>query len=183
MPTSSRQFGTLPAPGRRDLTGSDGPVTMSRWSQLRRVDESSPGVDSSYMQPSGDDKLRTHVDESRLAEVLAANPELAAAMPDPAAATVIKELGTPLHRQVEAAMTSYADRPALADRAAEPVLDPATGRTTLRLLPRYDAITYREVRNRVAAIAADWHERGLKAGDIVCTLGFTSGDYTVVDLA
>ena len=135
------------------------------------------------MQPTGEAKLRTYVNEGRLAEVLAADPSLRAAMPEPAASAVIRNASTPLHRQVETALTAYADRPALADRATEPVLDPATGRTTLRLLPRYDSITYREVRDQVAAIAADWREHGLEPGDIVCTLGFTSGDYTVVDLA
>ena len=130
------------------------------------------------MQPTGEDTLRTFADEGRLAEVLAADPSLRAALPVPATGTVIRDASTPLHRQIEAVLTAYADRPALADRAAEPVPDPATGRTTLLLLPRYDAITYREVRDRVAAIAADWHEHGLKPGDIVCTLGFTSTDYT-----
>jgi fatty acid CoA ligase FadD9 len=135
------------------------------------------------MQSTGDDALRTFVDEGRLAELLAADPGLLSAMPDPAAGAVVRDAGTPLHRQIEAVLTAYADRPALADRATEPVLDPATGRTTVRLLPRYDTITYQEVRDRVAAIAADWREHGLQPGDIVCTLGFTSGDYTVVDLA
>src|ERR1700742_5020766 len=56
----------------------------------------------------------------------------------------------------EAVTTGYAARPGLAERATEPVVDPATGRTMLRLLPRFDAITYREVWARAGAIAADW---------------------------
>jgi fatty acid CoA ligase FadD9 len=63
------------------------------------------------------------------------------------------------------------------------VTDPATGRTTLRLLPRFDTITYREVWARAGAIAADWREHALDVGDVVCTLGFTSSDYTTIDLA
>ncbi|QUQ63630.1 NAD dependent epimerase/dehydratase [Kutzneria sp. CA-103260] len=107
-------------------------------------------------------------------------------MPDQAVTAVIRDPDTPLHRQIELALTAYADRPALGERATEPVTDPATGRTTLRLLPRFDTIAYREVQDRTAAIAADWCQHGehpLQPGDVVCTLGFTSSDYAIVDLA
>ena len=105
------------------------------------------------MQPTGEeDTLRTYADEDRLTELLAADPALWAAMPDPAAAAVIRDASTPLHRQIEAVLTTYADRPALADRATEPVLDAATGRTTRRLLPRYDTITYLEVLSKGLAV-------------------------------
>src|SRR4051794_6514428 len=99
------------------------------------------------MQLSGE-QLGSHVDSERLAELLAADEELRNALPDPAATAAIKDPSTTLDRQIETALTVYADRPALAERATEPVVDPATGRTTLRLLPRFDTITYREVRDR-----------------------------------
>ncbi|WP_063753645.1 AMP-binding protein [Kutzneria sp. 744] len=137
------------------------------------------------MQLPGE-KAASYVDSARLAELLAADEELRHAVPDPAVTAVIKDPSTTLDRQIEAALTAYADRPALAERATEPVVDPATGRTTLRLLPRFDAITYRELRDRTAAVAADWRqhaEHPFSPGDIVCTLGFTSSDYTVIDLA
>ncbi|MEK8169219.1 AMP-binding protein [Streptomyces sp. M19] len=38
----------------------------------------------------------------------------------------------------------------------EPVTDPATGRTTSRLLERFDTITYGELWERVGAVAAEW---------------------------
>src|SRR5262249_47963388 len=46
---------------------------------------------------------------------------------------------------VAGVMEGYADRPALGQRARELVTDPATGRSTLKLLPRFDTRTYREV--------------------------------------
>jgi len=124
--------------------------------------------------------------DRRLAHLLATDQQLRDAMPDQAVTAAIRDPGASLHRQIDLVMTAYADRPALAERATEPVVDPATGRTTLGLLPRFDSITYREVRDRTAAIAADWRQHGehpLQPGDMVCTLGFTSSDYTTVDLA
>ncbi|GAA3436901.1 AMP-binding protein [Kutzneria kofuensis] len=131
-------------------------------------------------------QLSGEQDVARLEELLAVDEELRDAMPDPAVTAVLRDPSTSLDRQVETVTAAYADRPALAERASEPVVDPATGRTTRRLLPRFEAITYREARDRAAAIAADWRrhgERPLDAGDIVCTLGFTSPDYAVIDLA
>ncbi|WP_249227739.1 carboxylic acid reductase [Kutzneria sp. CA-103260] len=142
------------------------------------------------MQLSGEDRSSSTGAQSdrdrRLAHLLATDHQLRDAMPDQAVTAVIRDPDTPLHRQIELALTAYADRPALGERATEPVTDPATGRTTLRLLPRFDTIAYREVQDRTAAIAADWCQHGehpLQPGDVVCTLGFTSSDYAIVDLA
>jgi fatty acid CoA ligase FadD9 len=79
----------------------------------------------------------------------------------------------------------YADRPALGQRARELVTD-ATGRTTTRLLPRFETMSYREVWDRVSAIAAALHDDStapVNPGDFVATIGFASPDYFSVDLA
>ena len=83
-------------------------------------------------------------------------------------------------------MERHADQPALGERAAERTTDPATGRTTRQLLPHFDTITYGQLQERVNAVAADWHHAAhspLQSGDFVCLLGFTSIDYTTLDLA
>jgi fatty acid CoA ligase FadD9 len=80
-------------------------------------------------------------------------------------------------------MEGYADRPALGQRARELVTDPASGRKTLRLLPRFETITYRELWARARAVASDWHhhsEHLLRPGDFVCVLGFASPDYATL---
>jgi fatty acid CoA ligase FadD9 len=85
-----------------------------------------------------------------------------------------------------AALTGYADRPALGERAREHVVDPITGRTTQRLLPRFDTITYAHLWSRVLAVAADWRHdlhAPLRPGNVVATIGFTSVDYATVELA
>ena len=79
--------------------------------------------------------------------------------------------------------TGYADRPALGQRAVEFFKDPKTGRTELGLLPRYDTITYRELRERVNAVARALTHDGVQAGDRVAALGFTSVDFTTLDVA
>src|SRR5690242_17194062 len=83
-------------------------------------------------------------------------------------------------------MEGYADRPALGTRARELVEDAATGRSTLRLLPRFDTISYGELWNRVQAIASEWYHDPrdpVCADDFVATLGFASADYAAVELA
>ncbi|KZM72140.1 carboxylic acid reductase [Nocardia terpenica] len=107
----------------------------------------------------------------------------AAPVPD-----VLEELlrpGLALARIVAIAAERYGDRPALAHRATELVTD-ESGRTIRRLLPRYDTITYREMFERVRDLAAAWHhdaEKPVRSGDFACTIGFTSSDYAIVDLA
>ena len=78
------------------------------------------------------------------------------------------------------------DRPALGERATELVADPASGRASLCLLPEFATISYGEVWARVAAVAAEWGQdarRPIGAGDFVALYGFTSSDYTTLDLA
>ena len=81
---------------------------------------------------------------------------------------------------VQAIMEGYSERPALGQRARELVTDPATGRATLKLLGRFDTITYGELWRRARAVAGEWHAHPvhpLREGDFVCVLGFTSPDY------
>ena len=84
---------------------------------------------------------------------------------------------------VRTIMQGYADRPALAQRAVDFVTDPATGRITAELLPRFDTLTYGQLWDRVQQAAAALHDAPVHAGDRVAILGFTSVDYTTIDTA
>ncbi|MEV0635935.1 carboxylic acid reductase [Streptomyces sp. NPDC050619] len=91
-----------------------------------------------------------------------------------------------LARAVALIMEGYAERPAFGERARETVTDPVTGRTSLRLLPRFTEITYAELWERAGAIAAEWHgdtPHPVRPGDFVAVCGFTSVDYATLDLA
>ncbi|XVV06079.1 carboxylic acid reductase [Actinosynnema sp. CA-248983] len=88
-----------------------------------------------------------------------------------------------LTQTVAEVMRRYADRPAVAERAKETARDPDTGRTSLRLLPRYETTTFAQLWQRVRHVAGEWHAAGLAPGDRVALLGFASRDYTTVDLA
>ena len=79
-------------------------------------------------------------------------------------------------------MEGYADRPALAQRAYELVNDPQTGRTTPSCCPG-STITYGELADRVGQVSRALTDGLIAAGDRVCVLGFTSVDYTTIDLA
>ena len=64
-------------------------------------------------------------------------------------------------------MEGYADRPALGQRAVEFVTDRATGRTSAQLLPRFETITYRELWDRVGAVASALADDPVRPGDRV----------------
>jgi len=123
---------------------------------------------------------------ARLADLLANDRQFRAAAPHADVQAAIEHPGLPLSRIVATVMEGYADRPALGQRAREPVTDSATGRRLLRLLPRFETLTYRETWSRVQALASAWF-RGpaapLRAGDMVCVMGFAGIDYSILDLA
>ncbi|SFP02899.1 fatty acid CoA ligase FadD9 [Amycolatopsis arida] len=122
----------------------------------------------------------------RIAELCDHDPQVRAATPLPSITAAIQEPGTRLASAVATVMTGYADRPALGRRARELVRDPRTGRTTTRLLPRFETLSYAELWANVRAVAGAWHhdpDAPLAAGDTVATLGFTSADHVTLDLA
>ncbi|MFE3542622.1 carboxylic acid reductase [Nocardia sp. NPDC059177] len=119
----------------------------------------------------------------RIKTLYAEDAQIQAARPADDIHAEITRPGAPLARIVETAMTGYADRPAVGVRRTELVGDPVSGRVTRRLLPAFDLLTYRELWERARGVAAAWHAEGLAAGDFVALLGFTSADYTVLDLA
>ncbi|WP_435591420.1 carboxylic acid reductase [Nocardia sp. bgisy118] len=120
----------------------------------------------------------------RIARLYAEHRQIRDAAPTREISALIRQPGTRLPRIVETVMTGYAERPALGQRAVELSTDPRTGRRTTRLLPTFDTVTYGEVWARVGAVAAHWHhEISVRAGDFVAILGFTSAEYTVLDLA
>ncbi|MGV0851576.1 carboxylic acid reductase [Mycolicibacterium phlei] len=121
--------------------------------------------------------------QRRITALLDTDPQFAAARPDEAVAAAINSPGLTLSQVIKKALDGYADRPALGYRALEFAADPATGRTTARLLPRFDTITYRELADRVDASAAALAHDGVQPGDRIAILGFASVDYTVIDTA
>ena len=119
----------------------------------------------------------------RIQELYASDPQFAAARPDEAVWAAVERPGLRLSQLVQTVMEGYADRPALGQRAVRLVEDPETGRTTAELLPRFETITYREMWERAGAIASAWVNKPVRPGDRVCVLGFTSVDYTIIDVA
>ncbi|PWW63149.1 carboxylic acid reductase [Actinokineospora spheciospongiae] len=124
--------------------------------------------------------------DSRAAALRANDDQVRGATPLAEVEAVVGDPGVRLAPTLEAVMTGYADRPAIGERVREPVRDPATGRTTARLAATYRTTTYGELWASVTAVAAELaHDAAnpLRAGDFVAVLGFTSGDYTTIDLA
>src|SRR4051794_38043999 len=121
--------------------------------------------------------------ERRIANLLATDPQFAASSPDEAISAAIERPELRLPHLVKTVFDGYAKRPALGARAVELRTDPDTGRTTAELLPRFDTISYAELSGRVHAITNALTGDPVRPGDRVALLGFTSVDYTCVDIA
>ena len=121
--------------------------------------------------------------DRRVEELAANDPEFAATRPDEAVSAAIEAAGLRLPQVATAVLEGYADRPALAQRAVELVKDPQTGRTSATLLPWFDKVTYGELADRVDSLSRALGDGMVAAGDRVTVLGFTSVDYTTIDIA
>src|SRR6202044_2469550 len=121
--------------------------------------------------------------ERRAAELAANDPEFPAARPDAAVVAAIDAAGTRFSEVTKAVLEGYSDRPALAQRAYELVQDPQSGRTSAKLMPWFDKITYGELAQRVNELSRALADGLVSAGDRVTVLGFTSVDYATIDIA
>jgi fatty acid CoA ligase FadD9 len=122
----------------------------------------------------------------RIAELYNNDRQFREAQPLPEVIESASRPGLRLAEILQTLVDGYADRPALGQRARELVTDTATGRTYERLLPSFETISYREVWDRVRAIATALHNdptAQVNPGDFVATIGFASPDYFAVDLA
>jgi fatty acid CoA ligase FadD9 len=119
----------------------------------------------------------------RVEDLSASDPQFAAAQPSPAVAALVDQPGLRLPQIVQTVLEGYAERPALGQRAVEFVTDPNTGRTVAELLTHFETITYRELGDRIGAVARALSSDSVQAGDRVCVLGFTGVDYTTIDMA
>lgn len=120
----------------------------------------------------------------RIAGLYAHDPQYAAAAPNKAITAAAEQPGLSLPQIIGLIMEGYADRPALGQRATALVTDPDTGRTTSQLQPEFETITYRELTDRAHALAnALAATPAIEPGDRAGVLGFTSVDYTIIDLA
>ena len=134
---------------------------------------------------SADDERERRL-AARLAELFANDRQFREAAPRADVQAAIEHPGVPLSRIVATVMEGYAERPALGQRARELITDAATGRRALRLLPRFETISYREAWARVQALASAWFgdpAAALRAGDMICIIGFAGVDYSILDLA
>jgi fatty acid CoA ligase FadD9 len=120
--------------------------------------------------------------QNRFEKLTSSDAQLVAARPDPAVTAILDGPGVLLADVIRTVMNGYADRPALGQRAVEFVTE-ANGRTVAELLPRFDTLTYRETWTRVRALADALAGNPVEPGDRVATLGFTSADYAIVDMA
>jgi len=141
-------------------------------------------VRSEITNLSGSSDTRAERRARRIAQLYTSDPQFRAAVPIPDVIDAARRPGLRLPSILQTFVEGYADRPALGQRARELVLDPATGRTTIRLLPSFETISYGDLWTRVRALAAAWRRdetSPVNPGDFVAIVGFASPDYLTVD--
>src|SRR5271165_7131361 len=122
----------------------------------------------------------------RFADLAASDLQFRSAVPDPAVDAAKTRPGLGLAQIMAVCLEAYADRPALADRAAGLTTDPVTGRTSRQQLKHFEAVTYRDLWDRVQSLATAWYRdaaRPLVANDMLCIIGFGGIDFATIDLA
>jgi long-subunit acyl-CoA synthetase (AMP-forming) len=138
--------------------------------------------DMEFLEIDGGEEQRL---ARRVRELFDCDGQFRAAIPFPEVIEAACAPGLRLTQVFETIVEGYTDRPALGQRARELVTDAATGRMSVHLLPRFETISYREVWDRVRAVAGAWRHdpvHPVTAGDVVATVGFSSADYVVVDM-
>ncbi|MFL0181627.1 carboxylic acid reductase [Mycobacterium sp. SMC-15] len=120
--------------------------------------------------------------QRRIGDLATYDDQFAATRPRASVTAAVEAAGLRLPQIIQTVFEGYAERPALGYRVADFVKDPDTGRITRRLLPEFETITYKELSERVTAVAGALATT-VRPGERVCTLGFPSPDYMAVDLA
>ena len=124
--------------------------------------------------------------KARLEKLLAEDEQFKAALPRASVAEAKKRPGLRLAEVIRIVMEGYADRPAIGERARELTTDPVSGRTTQRLLGRFETRSFGALWSQVQAVASDWRHdprSPVGAGDFIAVLGFASADYATMALA
>jgi fatty acid CoA ligase FadD9 len=158
---------------------------------LSAATAASPGGEStrrpSYFRASHKENVMTTDTRNgrlvrRVADLFASDQQFADAAPGAAINELINRPGVRVPQAVRTVMEGYGDRPALGQRAVRFVTGP-DGRTAAELLPKFDTITYRQLWDRVTAVVRALTNDPVQPADRACILGFTSVDYTTVDMA
>ncbi|MCV7413414.1 oxidoreductase [Mycobacterium florentinum] len=141
-----------------------------------RSDVKDPGAQQDQWERLARRRERLYADDA----------QFSATRPDERIAAAARTPGLRIGEVMATVLQGYANRPALGQRVREVVTDPATGRSTLTFLPRFETVSYAELWERVRAVAGDWHrheQHPVRTGDFVCVLGFASIDYTAIECA
>jgi len=114
------------------------------------------------------------------------DPQLRALMPRPAVRRAACEPGLTCDRVVAAFLDGYLDRPALGERAYELTDCGLTGKKIRYYRQAFDTITYKDLHNRIKALAMAWRSHpqcSVKRDEFVCIMGFAGIGFAVIDVA
>lgn len=122
---------------------------------------------------------------ARMQQLMVNDPEVRARIPDPAVTAALNRRGASYREIIRAALVGYADREALGSRRYE-VVSAKDGAAVRKYEAAFDTITYRELEERIDAIASLWSnhpDHRMQPGEMVAFIAFTGADMAVVDLA
>lgn len=113
------------------------------------------------------------------------DPEIGALLPNPdlRKAAIVPEMT--LDRIMAIYLDGYGDRRAVAERSYE-IAALEDGTKVRKYLPDYTAISYKELSNRIKAVANTWRyhpDFSVQPEEFIAIIGFTSIEFTVLDYA
>jgi fatty acid CoA ligase FadD9 len=122
---------------------------------------------------------------ARIQDMAATDQQFRAASPSTSITEAARTPGLRLAQILSTVMDGYADRPALVQRRRFVGNGSPTNQPDPSVAPGYETLSYRDLWRAVQELAAAWAhaDEPCRPGDVVCTLGFPSIDYTIVDLA
>ena len=124
--------------------------------------------------------------KNKFLALLESDKEFASSLPEPSVKDAVESQDLRADRMIDLILSSYADRPALGERQYELHKDEVTGLTLAQYTQSFETITYKEVQDRLHAIASAWKHHpvhNVGVDEFVCIIGFTSTDFFILDTA
>ena len=122
----------------------------------------------------------------RVLDLAKKDPQIGALMPKETVWEAMAVEGLTQDRVIDALLDGYAERPALGERSYKIHKSEETGEKTRQYLPDFNTLTYRELQERIHAIAMAWRTHldcQVHRDEFVCIMGFADRQFAEIDIA
>ena len=122
----------------------------------------------------------------RVLDLAKKDPQIGALMPKETVWEAMAVEGLTQDRVIDALLDGYAERPALGERSYKIHKSEETSEKTRQYLLAFNTLTYRELQERIQAIAMAWRTHPdcqVQPDEFVCIMGFADRQFAEIDIA